>query len=73
MTTDQPQSNTIVLEFDELPTEAAVLDRLASEVTAVPGALVNIRVAGDDVTSALVVAGEGAGIALRLTDPLADA
>ncbi len=51
-----------MLEFDELPTEAAVLDRLASEVNAVPGALVNIRVDGDDVTSALVVAGNRDGL-----------
>ncbi len=71
MTTDQPQSNTIVLEFDELPTEAAVLDRLAAEVTAVPGATVNVRVRGQDVASA-VVAGERDAIELRLTDPLAD-
>lgn len=72
MTTDQPQSNTIVLEFDELPTEAAVLERLGAEAYAVPGATVNVRVRGQDVASAVVVAGDGDGIELRLTDPLAD-
>ncbi|MEO5680183.1 MAG: hypothetical protein ABIS47_11000 [Acidimicrobiales bacterium] len=72
MTIQQPHSNTIVLEFDELPTEAAVLARLAQEVNAVPGDVVNIRVAGLDVTSAAVIAGEGGAAALRLTDALAE-
>ncbi len=74
MTTDQPQSNTIVLECDELPTEPVVLERLAAEVDAVPGATVNVRLRGQDVTSAVVVAGDGDrdGIELRLTDSLAD-
>ena len=72
MTTQPPHSNTIVLEFDELPNEAGVLARLAAEVNAMPGDVVNIRVGGRDVTSAAVTTGEGDGIALRLTDPLAD-
>ena len=72
MTTDQPQSNTIVLGFDELPTEAAVLERLAAEVNTVPGATINVRVRGQDVASAVVVAGDDGGIELRLTDALAD-
>jgi len=73
VTIQQPHSNTIVLEFDELPTEAAVMARLSSEVQAVPGDVVNIRVAGLDVTSAAVVADGGdGGITLRLTDALAD-
>lgn len=72
MTIQPPHSNTIVVEFDELPTEAAVLARLAQEVNAVPGDVVNIRVAGQDVTSAAVIAGESGAVALRLTDALAE-
>jgi len=48
--------------------------RLSSEVQAIPGDVVDIRVAGLDVTSAAVVADGGdGGIILRLTGPLADA
>lgn len=71
MTTDPPQSDTIVLDFDQLPTEGAVLANLGRYSPRL-GDIVTIRVAGEDVTSALVVEGEGDDrIGLRLTDALA--
>ena len=71
VTTDQPHSDTIVLEFDQLPTEGAVLAHL-SGVNAKLGDIVTIRVGGEDVTSAVVVEGEGDDrVGLRLTDSLA--
>lgn len=72
MTTDQPRSDTIILDFDQLPTEGAVLANLQRSYPRV-GDVVTIRVAGADVTSAMVVEGEGdQPIGLRLTDPLAE-
>ena len=71
MTTDQPRSNTIVLEFDQLPTEGAVLANLAGSNPRL-GDIVTIRVEGNDVTSAVVIEGDGDNpIGLRLTDSLA--
>ncbi len=72
MTTDQPHSNTIILEFGQLPTEGAVLANLARNNPKL-GDIVTIRVEGTDVTSAVVVEGSGDDpIGLRLTDPLAE-
>ena len=71
MTTDQPHSDTIVLEFDELPTESAVLAELETR-NPKAGDIVAISVKGDEVTSAVVVEGEGgAPVGIRLTDSLA--
>jgi len=72
VTTDSPHSDTIVLDFDQLPTEGAVLANLASKNPRL-GDIVTIRVAGDDVTSAVIVEGEGDDqVGLRLTDSLAE-
>jgi len=72
VTTDQPRSDTIVLEFDQLPTEGAVLANLAAKNPRL-GDIVAIRVGGEDVTSAVVIEGEGdQPVGLRLTDPLAE-
>lgn len=72
MTTDQPRSNTIVLDFDQLPTEGAVLANLQRSNPRL-GDIVTIRVEGADVTSAVVVEGQGGHqVGLRLTDPLAE-
>ena len=72
MTTDQPHSDTIVLEFDQLPTEGAVLAHLAGNNPQL-GDIVTIRVGGEDVTSAVVIEGEGDNrVGLRLTDSLAE-
>ena len=72
MTIDQPHSDTIVLEFDQLPTEGAVLDHLAGNHPKL-GDIVTIRVDGNDVTSAVVIEGEGDNpVGLRLTDSLAE-
>ena len=71
MTTDQPHSDTIILEFGQLPTEGAVLANLQRS-NPKPGDIVTIRVEGTDVTSAVVVEGDGENpVGLRLTDPLA--
>jgi hypothetical protein len=60
-----------VLEFDQLPTEGAVLAHLAGSNPRL-GDIVTIRVSGVDVTSAVVVEGEGDDqVGLRLTDSLA--
>ena len=72
MTTDRPHSDTIVLEFEQLPTEGAVLANLAGRNPKL-GDVVAIRVSGEDVTSAIVVEGEGdEPVGLRLTDSLAE-
>lgn len=72
MTTDQPHSDTIVLDFEQLPTEGAVLANLARHNPKL-GDVITIRVSGNDVTSALVVEGEGDDpVGLRLTDSLAE-
>ncbi len=72
MTTDQPHSDTIVLEFEQLPTEGAVLANLARHNPKL-GDVVTIRVEGTDVTSAMVVQGDGDNpVGLRLTDSLAE-
>ncbi len=72
MTTDSPHSDTIVLDFEQLPTEGAVLANLARSNPRL-GDIVTIRVSGVDVTSAVVVEGEGDDrIGLRLTDSLAE-
>ncbi len=72
VTTDQPHSDTIVLEFDQLPTEGAVLAHLARSNPRL-GDIVTIRVEGNDVTSAVVIEGDGDDrVGLRLTDALAE-
>lgn len=72
VTTDGPASDTIVLGFDQLPTEGAVLANLAGRNPRL-GDIVTIRVAGVDVTSAIVAEGQGDGaFGLRLTDLLAE-
>ena len=72
MTTDQPRSDTIVLEFEQLPTEGAVLANLVRKNPKL-GDVVTIRVNGTDVTSAMVVEGDGDNlVGLRLTDSLAE-
>jgi hypothetical protein len=72
VTTDQPHSDTIVLDFEQLPTEGAVLANLAGHNPKL-GDVVTIRVAGTDVTSAMVVEGDGDNpVGLRLTDSLAE-
>jgi len=72
VTTDQPHSDTIVLDFEQLPTEGAVLANLARHNPKL-GDIVTIRVGGTEVTNALVVEGEGDNpVGLRLTDALAD-
>jgi len=72
VTIDQPHSDTIVLEFDQLPTEAVVLAHLAGSNPKL-GDIVTIRVEGTDVTSAVVVEGtDGGPVGLRLTDSLAE-
>lgn len=72
MTTDRPHSDTIVLDFEQLPTEGAVLANLARHNPKL-GDVVTIRVNGTDVTNALVVEGEGDdSVGLRLTDSLAE-
>jgi len=72
VTIDQPHSDTIVLEFDDLPTEGAVLANMQAKNPKL-GDIVTIRVAGSDVTSAVVIEGEdGNAIGLRLTDSLAE-
>jgi len=71
VTTDSPHSNTIVLDFEQLPTEGAVLANLQNS-NPTPGDVVAIRVNGEDVTSAIVIEGDkGSPIALRLGDALA--
>ncbi len=71
MTIDQPHSDTIMLDFEQLPTEAAVLANLQGHNPKL-GDIVTIRVNGTDVTSAVVVEGsDGAPVGLRLTDALA--
>jgi hypothetical protein len=72
VTTDQPRSDTIVLDFDQLPTEGAVLANLQRSNPRL-GDIVTIRVGGTEVTSAVVVEGAaGQAVGLRLTDPLAE-
>lgn len=72
MTTDEPHSDTIILEFDQLPTEGAVLANL-QRYNARLGDVVTVRVEGTDVTSAVVVEGDGENlVGLRLTDSLAE-
>jgi len=72
VTTDSPHSDTIVLDFEALPTEAAVLANLAGNNPKL-GDIVAIRVNGADVTSAVVVGGDdGNPVGLRLTDALAE-
>ena len=72
MTTAEPHSNTIILEFDQLPTEGAVLANLQRSNPRL-GDIVTIRVEGTDVTSAVVIEGDGESpVGLRLTDPLAE-
>jgi len=72
VTTDQPHSDTIVLEFDQLPTEGAVLANLARHNPRL-GDIVTIRVEGVDVTSAVIIEGDGdEQVGIRLTDPLAE-
>ncbi len=71
MTTAQPSSNTIVLEFAQLPTLGAVLANLARSNPKL-GDIVTVRVEGADVSSAVVVEGDdGNPVGLRLTDSLA--
>lgn len=72
MTTDQPHSNTIVLDFEQLPTEGAVLANLAGRNPKL-GDIVAITVEGAQVTSGIVVEGEDdEPFAVRFTDPLAE-
>lgn len=72
VTTDQPHSDTIVLDFEQLPTEGAVLANLKRHNPKL-GDVVTIRVNGTDVTNALVVEGDGdEPVGLRLTDSLAE-
>jgi len=71
VTIDQPHSDTILLDFEQLPTEGAVLANLQAHNPKL-GDIVTIRVNGAEVTSAVVVEGEGeAMLGLRLTDALA--
>lgn len=72
MTTDQPHSDTIFLDFEQLPTEGAVLANLAGKNPKL-GDIVTIRVGGADVTSGVVIEGDdGSPFGLRLTDALAE-
>ncbi len=72
MTIDSPHSDTIFLDFEALPTEGAVLANLAAHNPKL-GDIVTIRVSGTDVTSAVVIEGEGENpVGLRLTDSLAE-
>jgi len=71
VTTDASHSDTIVLDFEQLPTEGAVLANLERSNPKL-GDIVTIRVNGVEVTSAMVVEGDGGSpVGLRLTDALA--
>ena len=72
MTTDQPHSNTIVLDFEQLPTEGAVRANLVGKNPKL-GDIVAITVDGVDTASGIVIEGEGdEPFGLRFTDPLAE-
>jgi hypothetical protein len=72
VTTDQPHSNTIVLDFEELPTEVAVRANLAGKNPKL-GDIVAINVDGAEVSSGIVIEGDGdAPFDLRFTDSLAE-
>jgi hypothetical protein len=72
VTIEPPHSDTIPLDFEQLPTEGAVLANLVAHNPKL-GDIVAIRVNGDEVTSAVVVEGDGEqAFGLRLTDSLAE-
>ena len=72
MTTDQPHSNTIVLDFEQLPTEAAVRANLVGKNPKL-GDIVAVNVDGAEVSSGIVIEGDGDdAFDLRFTDALAD-